>query len=39
VAAKYDASVTQKTDEPAQAYAYWLAETQPAPMRNPWSLS
>jgi hypothetical protein len=39
VAAKYDASVTQKTDEPAQAYADWLAETQPAPMRNPWPLS
>jgi uncharacterized cupin superfamily protein len=39
VAAKYDASVTQKTDRPAQAYADWLAETQPAPMRNPWPLS
>ena len=38
IAAKYDASVARETDESAQAYADWLAETPPAPMRNPWPL-
>jgi uncharacterized cupin superfamily protein len=38
VAAKYDASVTEATDEPAEAYADWRREPRrPAP--NPWPLS
>jgi hypothetical protein len=37
VAAKYDASVTQATDDPSEAYADWRQEArQPAP--NPWPL-
>jgi len=37
VAAKYDASVTQETDDPDEAYADWRGEPwQPAP--NPWRL-
>lgn len=36
VAAKYDASVTEATDDPAQAYADWGREPRgPAP--NPWA--
>ena len=36
-AAKYDASVTEETDEPAEAYADWRRESwEPAP--NPWPL-
>ena len=37
VAAKYDASVTRATDEPAQAYADWRREPR-RPARNPWPL-
>lgn len=37
VAARYDASVTEPTDDPAQAYADWRREPrEPAP--NPWPL-
>jgi uncharacterized cupin superfamily protein len=37
VAAKYDASVTAETDDPAEAYADWRSEPRrPAP--NPWPL-
>jgi uncharacterized cupin superfamily protein len=37
VAAKYDASVTKATDEPAEAYADWRREPR-RPTRNPWPL-
>lgn len=37
VAAKYDASVTTATDEPAEAYADWRREP-PSPTPNPWPL-
>ena len=37
VAAKYDASVTKATDEPAEAYADWRQEPR-RPTRNPWPL-
>jgi uncharacterized cupin superfamily protein len=37
VAAKYDASVTKTTDEPAEAYADWRQEPR-RPTRNPWPL-
>jgi uncharacterized cupin superfamily protein len=37
VAAKYDASVTTPTDEPAEAYADWRQEPR-RPTRNPWPL-
>jgi hypothetical protein len=36
-AAKYDASVTQATDEPAEAYADWRREPR-RPVSNPWPL-
>ena len=35
VAVKYDASVTEATDEPAEAYADWRKEPQ-RPAQNPW---
>ena len=37
VAAKYDASATTTTDEPAEAYADWRQEPR-RPTRNPWPL-
>ncbi|HEU4973569.1 MAG TPA: cupin domain-containing protein [Baekduia sp.] len=37
VAAKYDASVTTETDEPAEAYADWRQEPR-RPVPNPWPL-
>jgi len=37
VAAKYDASVTTPTDDPAEAYADWRREPH-RPARNPWPL-
>jgi uncharacterized cupin superfamily protein len=37
VAAKYDASVTKATDDPAEAYADWGQESR-RPTRNPWPL-
>jgi uncharacterized cupin superfamily protein len=37
VAAKYDASVTKATDDPAEAYADWRREPR-RPTRNPWPL-
>jgi uncharacterized cupin superfamily protein len=37
VAARYDASVTDPTDEPAEAYADWRQEPR-KPARNPWPL-
>jgi hypothetical protein len=37
VAAKYDASVKQDTDEPAEAYADWRREPR-RPTPNPWPL-
>jgi uncharacterized cupin superfamily protein len=37
VAAKYDASVTSETDEPAEAYADWRREPW-RPTRSPWPL-
>ncbi len=37
VAAKYDASVTSDTDEPAEAYADWRREPW-RPTRSPWPL-
>jgi uncharacterized cupin superfamily protein len=37
LAAKYDASVTQATDEPAEAYADWRSEA-PRATANPWPL-
>jgi uncharacterized cupin superfamily protein len=37
VAAKYDASVTTPTDEPAEAYADWRREPR-RPTGNPWPL-
>jgi len=37
VAARYDASVTQETDEPAEAYADWRREPR-RPTPNPWPL-
>jgi uncharacterized cupin superfamily protein len=38
VAAKYDASVSRETDEPAEAYADWRAEPW-NPTQNPWPLA
>jgi len=38
VAAKYDASVTSATDDPAEAYADWRQEPW-RPISNPWPLS
>jgi uncharacterized cupin superfamily protein len=38
VAAKYDASVTRATDEPAEAYADWRQEPW-RPVPNPWPLA
>jgi uncharacterized cupin superfamily protein len=37
VAAKYDASVTRETDDPAEAYADWRQEPR-RPIPNPWPL-
>jgi hypothetical protein len=37
VAAKYDASVKQETDEPDEAYADWRREPR-RPTPNPWPL-
>ena len=37
VAARYDASVTEPTDEPAEAYADWRQEPR-RPTANPWPL-
>lgn len=37
VAAKYGASVTEDTDDPAQAYADWRAEAPRSQVTNPWS--
>ena len=37
VAARYDASVTQETDKPAEAYADWRREPR-RPTPNPWPL-
>jgi len=37
VAAKYDASVTKETDEPAEAYGEWRQEPRRR-TRNPWPL-
>jgi hypothetical protein len=37
VAAKYDASVKQGTDDPAEAYADWR-EAPRRPTPNPWPL-
>lgn len=40
LAAKYDASVSQATDDPAQAYADWRAVLPPeGPVPNPWPIS
>src|SRR5947209_13857824 len=36
VAAKYDASVSQETDHPKQAYADWREVQPPNPVPNPW---
>jgi len=36
-AARYDASVTQATDDPAEAYADWRQEPR-RPVANPWPL-
>ena len=38
VAARYDASVTEPTDEPAEAYADWWQEPR-RPVQNAWPLS
>ena len=38
VAAKYDASVKEATDDPAEAYADWRREP-PRPTPNPWPLA
>ena len=35
-AAMYGASVSAETDDPAEAYADWLAEMPDAPVPNPW---
>jgi uncharacterized cupin superfamily protein len=37
VAARYDASVSRSTDDPAEAYADWRRE-QPSSVPNPWPL-
>jgi uncharacterized cupin superfamily protein len=37
VAARYDASVTRQTDDPAEAYADWRQEAR-RPIPNPWPL-
>jgi uncharacterized cupin superfamily protein len=37
LAARYDASVTEETDDPAEAYADWRREPR-RPARNPWPL-
>jgi uncharacterized cupin superfamily protein len=36
VAARYGASVSEETDDPAQAYADWLTEMPDANIPNPW---
>jgi uncharacterized cupin superfamily protein len=36
VAARYGASVSEETDDPAQAYADWLTEMPDAKIPNPW---
>ncbi len=38
VAAKYDASVREPTDSPAEAYADWRAAGPRQPVDNPWPL-
>ena len=38
VAAQYDASVKQPTDDPAEAYADWRQEPR-RPVQNPWPLA
>ena len=38
VAAKYDASVAQATDDPGEAYADWRQEAPMWPVPNPWPL-
>ncbi len=38
VAAKYDASVSRATDDPAEAYADWRQDQQRGPVRNPWPM-
>ena len=38
VAASYGASVSEETDDPAQAYADWRAETPRSTVPNPWPL-
>jgi uncharacterized cupin superfamily protein len=39
LAANFDASVAQATDDPAEAYADWRRETPMWPVRNPWPLT
>ena len=36
LAARYDASAPETTDDPARAYADWEAQAQWAPVANPW---
>ncbi len=36
LAARYGASVSEETDDPAQAYADWRAETPRVGVQNPW---
>jgi uncharacterized cupin superfamily protein len=38
MAAKYGASASQETDDPAEAYADWRAEAPWRQVRNPWPL-
>jgi len=38
VAAKYDASVTEETDQPKEAYADWHQEGEAVRVPNPWPL-
>jgi uncharacterized cupin superfamily protein len=38
-AARYDASVKEATDVPAEAYADWRADSPATPTRNPWPLA
>jgi hypothetical protein len=35
-AARYGASVSSETDDPAEAYADWRAEGPDVPVPNPW---
>jgi uncharacterized cupin superfamily protein len=35
-AARYGASVSKETDDPAEAYADWRAEGPDTPVQNPW---